>query len=172
MHASLGLIFKFGQKKKKVQESEPVPVVEEWATRVDTIWYDDVTYKEVPVAEKHEEQIYFEIRKSEPVPANQVKAVADFVKADADWASKFHVWRMDWDESAIRLYVDGLLLNTVELKKTVNGKAEGQGVNPFTRPQYILLNLAIGGMNGGKIDDSMMPMKYEIDYVRVYQKKQ
>ena len=81
MHASLGLIFKFGQKKKKVQESEPVPVVEEWATRVDTIWYDDVTYKEVPVAEKHEEQIYFEIRKSEPVPANQVKAVADFVKA-------------------------------------------------------------------------------------------
>ena len=40
-----------------------------------------MTYKEVPVAEKHEEQIYFEIRKSEPVPANQVKAVADFVKA-------------------------------------------------------------------------------------------
>jgi hypothetical protein len=28
-----------------------------------------------------------------------------------------------------------------------------------------------GGINGGPIDESALPMKYEIDYVRVYQKE-
>ena len=35
---------------------------------------------------------------------------------------------------------------------------------------YILLNLAIGG-NGGTPDISAFPLKYQVDYVRVYQKK-
>ena len=56
------------------------------------------------------------------------------------------------------------------MKNTVNGKI-GKGTNPFTRPQYLLLNLAIGGINGGPIDEAALPMKYEIDYVRVYQKE-
>ena len=51
---------------------------------------------------------------------------------------------------------------------TVNGSI-GQGTNPFTRPQYILLNLALGGTNGGPIDNEAFPMRYEIDYVRVYE---
>ena len=38
-------------------------------------------------------------------------------------------------------------------------------------PQYLLLNLALGGINGGEIDDKGIPMRYEIDYVRVYQKQ-
>lgn len=33
----------------------------------------------------------------------------------------------------------------------------------------LLLNLAMGS-TGGKVDLSAMPMRYEIDYVRVYQK--
>jgi beta-glucanase (GH16 family) len=45
----------------------------------------------------------------------------------------------------------------------------GRHVNPFTRPQYILLNLALGGDNGGPIDNAAFPMRYEIDYVRIYQ---
>src|SRR5262249_48864047 len=36
---------------------------------------------------------------------------------DPDWPAKFHVWRMDWDENAIRLSVDDLLLNTIDLEK-------------------------------------------------------
>jgi hypothetical protein len=35
----------------------------------------------------------------------------------------------------------------------------------------ILLNLAIGGDNGGTPDDAAFPLKYEIDYVRVYERK-
>jgi beta-glucanase (GH16 family) len=43
---------------------------------------------------------------------------------------------------------------------------------PFDTPQYLILNLAIGGDWGGQkgIDDAIFPAKFLVDYVRVYQK--
>jgi beta-glucanase (GH16 family) len=93
-----------------------------------------------------------------------------FTDKNPEWASQFHIWRMDWDETAIRLYLDDELLNETLLSETINGKT-GKGSNPFKQPHYLLLNLAIGGQNGGDPDQSAFPLKYEIDYVRVYQKK-
>lgn len=87
---------------------------------------------------------------------------------DPAWARKFHVWRMDWEKEAIRLYVDDILLNTTDLKDTVNKNAEGK--NPFHQPHYLLLNLAIGGTNGGDPAQTDFPARFEVDYVRVYQK--
>lgn len=84
------------------------------------------------------------------------------------WASKFHTWRMDWDEEAIALYVDDTLLNRVEMSKLNN--RDNAGLNPFKQPHYMLLNLAMGGQNGGEIGDTAFPNRFEIDYVRVYQK--
>ena len=94
---------------------------------------------------------------------------AHFIEKDKNWAQQFHVWRMDWDEAYIRIYLDDELLNDIPLSTTVNGSI-GHHENPFTKPQYILLNLALGGQNGGPIDDTALPMRYEIDYVRIYQK--
>lgn len=85
------------------------------------------------------------------------------------WASEFHIWRMDWDENSIALYVDDSLMNKVELSKLVN--KDGTEINPFKQPHYILLNLAMGGKNGGELGNTKFPNRYEIDYVRVYQKK-
>ena len=43
--------------------------------------------------------------------------------------------------------------------------------SPFrNRYQYLLLNLALGGDNGGSLDDTPFPCRYLIDYVRIYQK--
>lgn len=95
---------------------------------------------------------------------------AYFTSRQPDWASQFHIWRMDWDEEAIRLYLDDELLNEVSLSTTQNGII-GNYDNPFLKPQYLLLNLALGGINGGVIDENALPMRYEIDYVRVYQKE-
>lgn len=94
-----------------------------------------------------------------------------WTSADPDWASKFHIWRMDWTPEAIRLYLDDELLNDIPTSQAEPTR-EG-GFNPFRndRPgfgQYILLNLAIGGC-GGEVDDTAFPMVYEVDYVRVYQ---
>lgn len=93
-----------------------------------------------------------------------------FMCKDPDWADKFHIWRMDWDETAIKLYLDDELLNEIPLAQTLNGSL-GDYKNPFKQPHYLLLNLAIGGINGGEPDVQAFPMKYEIDYVRIYQKK-
>ncbi len=90
---------------------------------------------------------------------------AEFVAEDKKWDEKFHVWRMDWDEESIKLYLDGRLLNDTDTTKTVNP----DGFNPFRQPHYILLNLAIGS-NGGDPSATIFPRKYEIDYVRVYQR--
>ena len=79
--ASLGLIFKFGQKKTEKMAEEPVPVAEEWATRTDTVWYDDITYRDVPEKVTYEDNIYYKIRLSEPDPASKIQKIADFVKA-------------------------------------------------------------------------------------------
>jgi len=86
------------------------------------------------------------------------------------WASRFHIWRMDWDEHAIALYLDDVLLNEVTLSQLVN--RDGTGINPFEQQHYMLLNLAMGGDNGGEITaETKFPNRFEIDYVRVYQKR-
>jgi beta-glucanase (GH16 family) len=85
------------------------------------------------------------------------------------WSSKFHVWRMDWTEEFIALYIDDQLLNKVPVDSLMN--KDGSGFNPFKQPHYMLLNLAIGGQNGGDPSHTSFPRKMEIDYVRVYQEK-
>lgn len=98
---------------------------------------------------------------------SKTKAVTDF--GDPRWSSNFHIWRMDWDAESISLFVDEELLNKVALKDLVN--MDGSGINPFKQPHYILLNLAIGGDNGGDPASTVFPRRFEVDYIRVYQKK-
>lgn len=93
-----------------------------------------------------------------------------FTEKDSLWADKFHTWRMDWDETAIKIYLDDELLNSIPLSETINGSI-GHGTNPFKKPQYLLLNLAMGGDNGGSFSPSDLPQQYLIDYVRVYRLK-
>lgn len=98
---------------------------------------------------------------------SKVKLLSYFLAKDPKWLDKFHVWRMDWDEEAIKIYIDDELINNVSTAKTLNP----DGTNPFQQEHYFLLNLAIGGDNGGDPKDSKFPIIYQIDYVRVYQKE-
>lgn len=106
----------------------------------------------------------------EPIWNTRKIPFAYFLDKDPEWANKFHIWRMDWDEYYLRIFIDDELVNEISLDKTINGEI-GRGTNPFRRPQYILLNLAIGGTNGGEIDEESFPVKYEVDYIRVFQKE-
>lgn len=94
-----------------------------------------------------------------------------FLAKDPYWNEKFHTWVMDWTKDYIRIYLDGQLLNDIDLSKTINGSIGGHN-NPFHASQYILLDLAIGGINGGEPQPDAFPMRYEIDYVRVYQENE
>jgi len=83
---------------------------------------------------------------------------------DADWDARFHVYRMDWTDTAIVLSVDGRELNRLDLAQLRNP----DGRSPFLNPAYTLLNLAIGGPTGGDPSAVPFPVRYEVDYVRVF----
>ena len=86
-----------------------------------------------------------------------------FLNQNPDWGTEFHIWRMDWTEESIALFLDDELLNEIPLNDA------GGSASPFHSPFYILLNLAVGGINGGPTAENAWPIRYEIDYVRVYQ---
>ena len=71
---------------------------------------------------------------------------------------------MDRTPAEIRLFVDDVLYNTTSRSETINA----DGSKPFTKPRYLILNLALGS-NGGTPDVTKFPLIFEIDYVRVYQ---
>lgn len=87
---------------------------------------------------------------------------------NGEWAKQFHVWRMDWDNEHISLYVDNELYLTVGLSELQN--EDQQRLNPFMQKHYILFDLALGGLNGGDVTRTTFPSRLEVDYVRVYQK--
>jgi beta-glucanase (GH16 family) len=82
------------------------------------------------------------------------------------WTADFHVWRMDWDDQTIDLYLDDKLLNSVPLASMLNA----DGTSPFKQKHYMLVNLAIGGANGGDPSGTTFPVKYEVDWIRVFRK--
>ena len=103
--------------------------------------------------------------KKETVWDSSIKMLSDFNK---DWADQFHVWKMDWDSQWIKLYVDDQLLNEISVAESM--KYKNQKIKPFQQPHYLLVNLAVGGMNGGEFTTDDLPSQYIIDYIRVYQK--
>ena len=80
----------------------------------------------------------------------------------------FHVYAVEWTEDYIYGFVDGVRYFTF-----TNDKQGNKDTWPFNVPFYLKLNLAWGGDWGGAqgLDANALPATYEIDYVRVYQKK-
>ncbi len=85
---------------------------------------------------------------------------------DAEQA--FHVYAIEWSEEKIDFFVD----NTLYFTFLHTGKGFEEW--PFDQPFHLILNLAIGGNWGGQrgIAEGIWPQRMEIDYVRVYQKKE
>jgi beta-glucanase (GH16 family) len=81
------------------------------------------------------------------------------------WSKAFHLWTMEWDEKKMDLLLDGKLMNHFELAAASNAD---QG-NPFHQPVYFILNQAIGGDCGGDPAQTWFPIRFEVDWVRVYQ---
>ena len=86
--------------------------------------------------------------------------------------TEFHVFEMEWEPNVIRYYVNGDLFYTVSYDPDDSYNVEPWEAWPFDKDFHLLLNLAFGGNWGGAtgIDNTLDNMKYEIDYVRIYQK--
>lgn len=77
----------------------------------------------------------------------------------------FHDYGIEWDEKTITATFDGKPYFTFDIDKAGTGPE-----NPFRKPQYLLLNLAIGGTWGKDPDPKAYPQRFEIDWVRAYEK--
>lgn len=86
------------------------------------------------------------------------------IKAE-DPSKNFHVYAIEWFEDRIDFYFNKTKYFTFQNEGT------GNDVWPFDKPHYLILNAAYGGSWGASqgTDDSILPQKYYIDYVRVYQ---
>lgn len=80
---------------------------------------------------------------------------------------EFHVYAVEWFDDRMDFYVDD------KMYFTCKNDEPGRDAWPFDKPQYLILNLAIGGTWGATkgVDESIFPQKYLIDYVRVYREK-
>lgn len=75
----------------------------------------------------------------------------------------FHVYKTIWTKESISFYIDDKEVYTYapEQKTPENW--------PFDKNFYLIINMAIGGNLGGpNVDDTIFPVDFLIDYVKVY----
>ena len=72
-------------------------------------------------------------------------------------ASQYHVYAVEWTETSIVAYIDDI----------ETGRKDISDIVSWQRPQYIILNMAVGSTGGYPTDDCTS-MKMEVDWVRVY----
>jgi beta-glucanase (GH16 family) len=84
-----------------------------------------------------------------------------------DVTESFHSYIMEWTADELRAYVNDSLYFVYE------NEGLGESRWPYTKPFYLILNIAVGGEWGRimGIDDESFPQVMEVDYVRIYQKK-
>lgn len=140
------------------------------------IWQKGVTGSwpacgETDIMEFYNKKIYANVIYGAIGSANYSKCIyksfAAVAGSDANWVQKFHLWTEIWTADSIKLYLDGMLMNSV----LVNNIANPAGTTPangFLQPHFFQLNLAIGS-NGGTPRNSTSQITYEVDYIRVYQ---
>lgn len=81
-----------------------------------------------------------------------------------DACTAFHDYQLTWSANKIELGVDGTVYNTYYRPAGANNSTW-----PFDKPQYLLLNLAMGGSLGGPVPSAFITDSMQVDYVRVYQ---
>jgi beta-glucanase (GH16 family) len=91
-----------------------------------------------------------------------------FLQADTDsdsvLSADMHTYAVEWDGDKISWFLDGEEYGTV-----TKDEVEQEGDWAFDRPFYLILNLAVGGVLGGDVPDSLtFPQELVVDWVRVY----
>ena len=85
---------------------------------------------------------------------------------DTTLQNDFHVYAIEWDKDKMDIFFGDKLFHHFVIDSAGTGNN-----NPFRKPFYLMLNLAMGAEWPGPIDDAVLPQQFIIDYVRVYKKK-
>lgn len=82
--------------------------------------------------------------------------------ADSDIDTNYHIYSMNWSPNQITFLLDNVIYYTY------NPTVKDANTWPFDKEQYLLLNIAMGGI-AGTIVPNFTQSSMVIDYVRVYQ---
>ncbi len=80
-------------------------------------------------------------------------------KVIANASAEFHDYKVIWNATNIRFFVDNVLYFTAANSSTL----------PFNSNFFLIMNVAMGGLFGGDIDPAFVESSMEVDYIRVYQ---
>lgn len=86
--------------------------------------------------------------------------------ADAAWAADFHTYGVRWSATEFVYYVDGVRWATVT-RKELDKASDNSKSWVFTKPFYLVLNLALGGDFAGPME-TREKQTFTVDYVRIY----
>jgi beta-glucanase (GH16 family) len=79
-------------------------------------------------------------------------------------STEFHTYAIEWTPESINGLIDNEVMFSFANEHT------GYSTWPFDQKFHLLLNIAFGGDWGGAkgVDDTVLPQKMEVDYIRVY----
>ncbi|WGV98440.1 glycoside hydrolase family 16 protein [Vibrio sp. YMD68] len=80
-----------------------------------------------------------------------------------DSVNSFNRYAIEWTQQHITYFINDKPFHQFDINTAGNKN------NPFHKPFYLIINLALGGW-GGELNDDFTSEKLKIDYVRVYQK--
>jgi beta-glucanase (GH16 family) len=86
-------------------------------------------------------------------------------KSVSDACTNFHSYQLLWDEGKMAIGIDGVTYFTYPKPAPSDNSTW-----PFDNPQYLILNLAMGGDLGGAVPANFVTDQMVVDYVRVYQR--
>lgn len=86
-----------------------------------------------------------------------------------DICEDFHIYGMEWTPEQVEYFLDGE--SVCLYRKADDAEDQTEKAWPYDKPYYLILNIAVGGL-GGPVAEEALPFVMEVDYVRVYQKKQ
>lgn len=127
-----------------------------WLLPTDRSWPPEIDIMEVLGQKPDQYLTTYHWPTAEGTPAQQSQTHDVGENLSDGW----HVFAVDWREGKIDWYLDDKLMYSVE------------GENVPSKNMQIILNLAVGGMLPGEIDDTTPDkLLMLVDYVRVYDKK-
>ena len=83
-----------------------------------------------------------------------------------DVTGSFHKYGCVWTEEYFEFFYDDTSVVKIVKNDWPDTKVTGW---PFDQKFFLILNLAVGGMWGGDVDDSVLPFVMEVKSVKIYQ---
>ncbi len=101
-------------------------------------------------------------------PSHSTNTTITVGNPTGDFSDGFHVFRLDWNETGRRWFVDDLLFRETPAPPWFSEAASSPA--PFNERFHIIRNLAVEGNWPGSPDkETVFPQQMLVDWVKIYQ---